>query len=744
MLNDLSLVERGLAAHGVPLADRHPDVKEMAKGQTLRVRLADDGMIDDVERIGETGNGAVWTLRDGQHNGFPGLKTDAGLLPLDGQARKTHEQAWSADKSPAARRRELERLVAASGPPLLQNEAWPKPGHRKRIAERLEQLRPLAADPLAASVPACMERFLQGLPAFLPNLAEALFKKLADGDDGWLDIVQAALTGPVPLVIDVAMDDFTLDASHPQQIAAVSAALSRPAGTNGDDAAPSGFCALSGRKTALHRGNFPQPNLPALGQSYIFARNGDIPSLARYGRAGSASFPLAADLAPRLNAVFGVLTAPDAKGQTWRLIPPETGDKSDLLIVSLPAVAGEPVADTLAGDSREEDVDEETDGADTIGGMDLLRELASRVIAHSHGEDRHDHAESGMTVLILRAVDPANRKAIYHRQTDAQALFDAAERWKAATANVPDGIVFPVPVKGRRVPVPRGPSYVAPLSITRLSRMQFVNGGRRRLSVAGTPAGDAFELFLGNGAVKRRARTLLRLLLRRHAALLGGLAAARSKGIDHLKDFDPKADLRRDALRSVTWIGVLLHQLSRPKEDYMASTAASTAFRLGQLLAGADTLHIGYCADLRSGDVPPSLIGNAVLTIAGNRPQRALAILQSRLKPYLAWARREEYLEKRTRELWVEKPASEAQKLSEAQKKSLRLYWAIRKGAASAPRLTGLVGDLLKEDLGKRPDDEFKAELLLGYLAGLPRPAGEKPGTSNDNTETDPNGETTS
>ncbi|MBP2232579.1 hypothetical protein J2847_005910 [Azospirillum agricola] len=41
-----------------------------------------------------------------------------------------------------------------------------------------------------------------------------------DGDDGCLDIVQAALTGPVPLVIDVAMDDFTLDASDPRQIAA--------------------------------------------------------------------------------------------------------------------------------------------------------------------------------------------------------------------------------------------------------------------------------------------------------------------------------------------------------------------------------------------------------------------------------------------------------------------------------------------------------------------------------------------
>jgi len=732
MLNDLALIERGLAAHGVPLTDRHPDVKEMAKGQMLRVRMAADGTIDDIERIG--GNGTVWTLRDGQQNGFPGLKTDAGLLPLDTVAREAHKQAWNADKSPAGRRRELERLIATVGPPRFENEAWPKAGHRKRIAERLDQLRPLAADPLAASVPACLERFLRGLPSFLPNLAAALFKKLDNGDDGWLDIVQAALTGPVPLVIDVAVDDFALNASDSRQVAAVSAALSPPAGMGGadGDGGIQGFCALSGRETALHRGNFPQPNLPGLGQSYIFARNGDIPSLARYNRTGAASFPLASDLAPRLNAVFGALIAPESKGRTWRLIPPEIGDKPDLLIVSLPAAAGEPMANALAEDSGEDEFDEQTDGADAIGGVDLLRELASRVIGHSHGEDRHGHTPGDMTVLVLRAVDPANRKAIYHRQTGARALFDAATRWEAATGNVPDGIAFPVPVKGQRAPVPRTPPRVAPLSITRLSCMQFVNGGRRRLSVAGIPAGDAFELFLGNGAVERRARTLLRLLLRRHSALFGGLAAARSKGTDHLKDFDPKGDLRRDALRSISWIGVLLHHLGHQKEDYMTGTA----FRLGQLLAGADTIHIGYCADLRGGDTPPSLVGNAVLTIAGTRPQRALAILQSRLKPYLAWAKRGEYLRERARKL------RHGALTEDDAKKNKRLSGAIWDAILCAPQLKELIDDIREEDLDNRQDDAFKAELLLGYLAGLPRPAGGKPGTSNDSTGTEQTEET--
>lgn len=732
MLNDLSRIERGLTAYNIPLIERHADIKDMAKGQIIRPRLNEDGSIDELDLIGEAKKVGVWTVRDGQHNGFPGLKTEAGLLALDEAALTAHKQAWDADTSPAARRRELERLIAAN-PLHAQNEAWPKPKHRQRIADRLEQLRSLQSDPRTASVPACMERFLRGLPSFPQNLVKALSEKLERGDEAWLDIVQAALTGPVPLAIDVAQNDFERDAGDPRQIAAVSAALAHAEETKGGHASPLGICALSGRQTTLYKGSVPQPNLPGLGQSFIFTRNDVIPSLTRYDRTGPSSFPLARDLMPRLNATFGVLTAPDAKGYTWRSIPHEAGDKSDLLIVSLPAFAGTPIADALAENSGEEDVDAQTDGAGAIRGIDLLFERGERVIEHSHGIDAHGHAGSDMIILVLRAVDPSNRKAVYHRQTGARELFEAAQRWSRATANSPKDIAFQVPVKGQKATVRRGLPRVAPLSITRLSRMQFVNEGRRRLSVAGTPVGEAFELFLGKGAVKRRARAMLRLLLRRHSALLGGLAAARSRGIDHLKDFDPGADLRRDALRSLAWIGVLLYQLDRRKEDYMASTA----FRLGQLLAGADTLHIGYCADMRGGNVPPRLAGNAVLTLAGNRPARALAILKDRLKPYLAWAKREEYLKHRARELRVEKPRDETQK------KNNRLSWAITNGAISASRMKISIELFQSEELDKPQDDMFKAELLLGYLAGFPSFVDTAPNSSNDIIETNPNEEPT-
>src|SRR5271157_1797421 len=98
-------------------------------------------------------------------------------------------------------------------------------------------------------------------------------------------------------------------------------------------------------------------------------------------------------------------------------------------------------------------------------------------------------------------------------------------------------------------------------------------------------------------ATPKGARRLLRMLLHRHGSLLRGVAAARHRGTDHLKIFDPKTDLRRDALRSVAWIAAFLHTLGRQKELYMSDAA----FRLGQLLAAADVVHIGYCMDVRGG-----------------------------------------------------------------------------------------------------------------------------------------------
>lgn len=136
---------------------------------------------------------------------------------------------------------------------------------------------------------------------------------------------------------------------------------------------------------------------------------------------------------------------------------------------------------------------------------------------------------------------------------------------------------------------------------------------------------------------------------------------------------------------------------------------SEVAFKLGQLLAVADVVHAGYCTDVRKGDVPPTLLGNSVLATAQADPVRALAMLSRRWGPYGAWAKR----------LAV---GDEAFRLTreEATNDEKRRGWPMRTAILQAKR----VGTLCEELHGRLPrhvDDVFRAELLLGYVAGLPK-----------------------
>jgi hypothetical protein len=338
MLNDLRSIERGLALHGIATVARHPDVKDMAKGWAFLVRLDADGSVGNLTITPDAGRGKLWTLRDGQHNGFPGLKTAAGLLP-DEEPRDAHNRFWLSNKEPASRRKELCKLLTS---PLMSTEkaaAWPNVGHRRRVAERLEALRPLAEDLLTAAVPAVFERFLLALdrlPSFLEPFTAALAEQVRTSGDEWLDPAHEALIRPVGFAVDVLESDFPRDAGDPRQIGPVSVALSEFEAER-KEANVVARCALTGLSTKLHVGKFPQPNLPGLGQTYLFSRNRDIPSLTRYGRTADASFPIDSELVRRLAGAITALTREEAKDRTWRLIPAEKGDKPDLMITTIGA-----------------------------------------------------------------------------------------------------------------------------------------------------------------------------------------------------------------------------------------------------------------------------------------------------------------------------------------------------------------------------------------------------------------------
>ena len=126
------------------------------------------------------------------------------------------------------------------------------------------------------------------------------------------------------------------------------------------------------------------------------------------------------------------------------------------------------------------------------------------------------------------------------------------------------------------------------------------------------------------------------------------------------------------------------------------------AFKLGQLLAAVDEIHVGYCMEMRNGSVPPTLLGNAVLPMAQSDPVKALSLLSRRWKPYAAWVKRVD--------------------VSKAN------HWTVRRAASVARRVKSLSHELHGNlGSGQRIDDVFRAELLLGYISGLPKARDEAP-----------------
>ena len=55
-----------------------------------------------------------------------------------------------------------------------------------------------------------------------------------------------------------------------------------------------------------------------------------------------------------------------------------------------------------------------------------------------------------------------------------------------------------------------------------------------------------------------------------------------------------------------------------------------TFFYIGRFLSLIDTLHLEYCKNVRGGNIPPQLLGNAHLQIALDNPVSALETTHDR------------------------------------------------------------------------------------------------------------------
>ena len=129
-------------------------------------------------------------------------------------------------------------------------------------------------------------------------------------------------------------------------------------------------------------------------------------------------------------------------------------------------------------------------------------------------------------------------------------------------------------------------------------------------------------------------------------------------------------------------LGLLLWKVGIGKESYMNESP----YLVGKILKLADALHSLYCREVRNGNLPPQLLGNALMAAALNSPTQALSQLALRIAPYLGWAR-----------------------TNSTNSAGLSRYFL---------KELGLLGsELSKVALPDRFDDAARAQLLLGYVS---------------------------
>ncbi|WP_298649601.1 hypothetical protein [uncultured Tistrella sp.] len=695
MLNELAVLRDGLRQAGIAVGRDHPDVKAVARTRGILVRLDQNGAVTGLSALTAEEMAKRWTLRDGQHNSFPFLQPPYPLadLPEDDAWLAAHKDAWKNLAETGGRRLGLLDLAKTCGFAGVRCSGWPKAGYRESVIRRRQRL---AGSRAAPEIVAVIDGFAAATTSeegLLRRIFDAACDVLLRGcDDFLIDAIYDAFTNRPALYLAGPVGAFPVEVGSVVSRERVNLALTD------DLPGPLGNCALSGGQTILHTGNFPQPSLPILGPRILFSRNSDIPAALRYGRADAESYPVGAENIAELAAAVVRITGKDLEGRSWSRIPHES-DKSkyDLLLVYMAALPEMPLAKLLTGDTGE--VYDPAMILESYGEVaaDVPRAFDGSVVNEWLG-DAPD--TSPIRLSILRAVDKANTKIICDRAPGLRQLHDAARAWGRAPARLPPWLNVVVPVRKGEPPDRRRPVPIPPLHLPAITRIVHVQGGEREVAGRGLSAAQSLALLLDRDPVA--ARAALRLVLRHGAALLPTV------GVDTRLSGQREAVIgrkgREATLDLLSTIAVLIDII-----DPETTTMDRIGFRMGQLLAAVDAVHLGYCVDIRKGDVPQVLLGNSVLGTARKDPQKALALLQQRWRPYGQWATTYELRRGRVR------PSKDA-KPSPHEWAVLKAMWAHRAFRALCPDIASMIaalGDVAHDDL-------FHADLLLGYMAGLP------------------------
>ena len=345
--------------------------------------------------------------------------------------------------------------------------------------------------------------------------------------------------------------------------------------SNANSSGSIGVCILTGQQREIETHKFPSRNLPALGNTYLFARNEDIPCLSRYGRNGAASISVSKRTLSELSGKLAVITQDGWKGKTWATI--QVNGHNALLLAYTDTQRVE-LAELLASDD------------------DLYAIVCEKVLAALKAQTKQGANPSLVKILCVRTLDQGTKGIEFEKDIDSTALLLNLNRMLELVRQAPPFARFK---KDEKV-VPLSPYRIANL----LEYQYRMDGGK--IEVHSEYFETCLELLIGD--VQAASTMLLPVALQRGTPLLLG-----NGNTDYKKIISMLYILRGGIMET-------------------------TAFNIGRYLSVADWLHRVYCEQVR-GSLPSQLIGSSYLAQTLTNPQRGFANMSLRLSPYLSWAK---------------------------------------------------------------------------------------------------------
>lgn len=688
MLNEAYEIHKSLESAQVSPEAQHPNITvTLGKGIYIRVCLREDGHIERIQSLSDTERVGFWTHTVGNGLWFPIVPLDLTLfdVPEDDSDRKIALDS----KGSLEKRVQALQAIIARYPPASFGDA-----PRKKAELRVQHGRQLLG--LLPSLDEIIQRFEKSISGgfFLGDLCSCVVTCLKEGT-GDREIWSALVFGTkARFVLDLEESIYN-DRTRKQ----LTQALLHADANASSDLATEIACAFSGKTEALQTGPFPKVPLSTLGKEYpLFSRFHASECNTRYGVTGSDSVPVGRETALQMKDAVTWLLNEERRGKTWRAVASGRMDgkreKRDLLLVY---VEGRPNIDVaLANYIASGDDDPMEEGA-AVSEAELVAELLvsrfttdTKAVCEALEAIAKEAPHSRLQIALLRKASDGAAFVALSETPSVLNLLDGARWWAEKGRNLPALRIPLIPsVKGAKLQYAT-PFVPSPGEVVPLFTRQWRRDGTEYTPIGGVMLGEVLPLLLYPERRDNIAPVLLSLLLPRTSVLLIGIGGATYRRDDTWNAFGNP--VRRFALRTLGFLGICLSACGREKGTYMNDAP----YQVGQMLALADRLHRDYHIVVRSGPMPPSLIGNAHFSMALENPVKALSVLALRMPVYIGWAKTTQ----------VGESASESTRIAVFEaRKVLREYETL------AAAVHGKLPELMK--------DIDKAEMLLGYLAGV-------------------------